>query len=201
MQRELARRLPQRYAWRVKRWGAAGVLWLAISALAAAHPSFVPTDPPVALVQTDPGRSTFTLVFDASGWTATLSRSVTDVCAVVVILTPSSLFEIRVRALVLPSLYPLRMALELGRDQWSLFGALHLGPVRLVGDRGWGKDAYARIAMHGSKPGVAASAGAVLDGGLGPFISVTWFPDAVPLSSLTLVVTSDRWRIAIGGTW
>jgi hypothetical protein len=174
---------------------------LAISVLAAAHPSFVPTDPPVAVVQTDPGRSTFTLAFDASGWTATLSRSVTDACAVVAILAPSSLFEIRVRALVLPSLYPLRMAVEWGRDRWSLFGALHLGPVRLVGDRGWGEDAYVRVAMHGSKPGFSLAAGAVVDGGLGPFISVTWFPEAVALSSLTLVATPDGWRIAIGGTW
>ncbi|MCX6099316.1 MAG: hypothetical protein NTX69_04810, partial [Candidatus Bipolaricaulota bacterium] len=45
----------------MKRWGAAGGLWLAISVLAAAHPSFVPTDPPMALIQGDPGRTTLSL--------------------------------------------------------------------------------------------------------------------------------------------
>ncbi len=193
--------IARRYAGRVGRWGIVVGSWLVVSVLAAAHPAFVPTDPPAAFVQADPGRTTFALTLEASGWTATLARSVADACDVVAVFSSHSLFDVRVRALVLSSLFPFRLAVEAGWSRVSLNGALHLGPVRLVGSRCWGADAETRVAIHAFGHGVAAAVGAEIAGEPHPFIAATWFPDSVPLWSVTLAAVPPGWRLTLGGTW
>ncbi len=192
---------PPRYAVRMVRWALSGGLVLLIVLSAAGHPSFVPVDPAIALVQADPGRTTFTLTAESGGWTATLSRSVSVGCDVVAVAGSASPLALRVRALVLPSLFPLEMAIEMGWGHLAVFGALHLGPVRLVGDRAWGDGSRVRIALHAADPLFVAAAGVEIGEKARPFVSATWFPSAMPLWSLSLVGTADGLRIAIGGTW
>lgn len=183
------------------RWTLSVALALFIALSAAGHPSFVPVDPATALVQADPGRTTFTLAADSGGWTATLSRSVSAGCDVVAVVGPASPPALRVRALVLPSLFPLQMAIEMGWGRLAILGALHLGPVQLVGDRTWGDGDRVRIALHAADPRVVATAGLEFGEKVRPFVATTWFAIAAPLWSLSLVGTTDGVRIAIGGTW
>jgi hypothetical protein len=168
---------------------------------AVGHPTYVPVDPPAAWVQSDPGRTTFTLTRGNSGWSMTLARSVTEACDVVAVLTPESLFDLRLRARLFPTLFPLRMAVEVGLRRLEVLGALHLGPVRLVGSRCWGEEGRVRVAAYVSKPGLVAAAGAIAEGEHDPFVALSWLPEATPLWSVTLSLTSRGPQVAIGGTW
>lgn len=183
------------------RWALCGGLVLLVSLSAVGHPAFVPTDPAAALVQSDPGRTTFALSMSPGGWSATLARSVSGACDIVAVIGTASLFDLRVRALVFPSLFPLHVALELGRDRLAVLGALHLGPVRLVGDRTWGSSGRVRVAIHVAGQRLAAAAALEAGARLRPIVSATWFPAATPLWSLSFVGTPDGLRVVIGGTW
>ena len=183
------------------RWTLSGGLVLLIALSAAGHPSFVPVDPAIALVQADPGRTTFTLAMDSGGWIATLSRSVSKGCDVAAVVGSASPLSLRVRTLVLPSLFPLDIAIEMGWHRLAILGALHLGPVRLVADRTWGDDARVRIALHAADPRFVVTAGVEIGEKMRPFISTTWFASVAPLWSLSLIGTADGLRVAIGGTW
>jgi len=167
----------------------------------AGHPAYVPVDPAVALVQSDPGRTTFLFSTDLSGWTATLSRSVTDACDVVAILGGRSLFDLRARVRLLPSLFPLRIEVEAGWNRLEALGALHLGPIRLVADRSWGAERATCLALHASRPGLSVALGVLAGGDVGPFITASWLPDPVRLWSLTLRLSSHGTHLAVGGTW
>lgn len=173
----------------------------ALSAAAAAHPAFVPIDPPVALVQADPGRTTFSLTFDRSGWLAALARSVSEFCDVVAFFSPRSPFDLRVRALVPGTPLPFRVAAEVGRDRVAVLGALHLGPMRLVGERSWGESPGVRLALHTTTPALALAAGATLGDVLRPLVAVTWFPRSTPLWGFTLTMAPPDWRLTLGGSW
>jgi hypothetical protein len=191
----------RRYAGLVNRWGVVTSLWLAISVMAAGHPLFVPVDPPVALVQADPGRTTFSLALEPHGWTATLSRSISDACDIVAVVSSLSPFNLRVRALVPSSPFPLRMAVEAGQDHLALFGALHLGPMRIVGERRWGESSGVRVSLHASTPALAVAAGAELGGRVRPLLAASWFPNPVELWGVTLTLAPSQWRVTMGGTW
>ena len=200
---DLACRTPRCYAWRVKRWGAAGGLWLAISVLAAAHSSFVPTDPPMALIQGDPGRTTLSFAAEETGWAFTLSRSVTSWCEVTAVVSVRSPFDLHLRALAVPNAFPAEIVLDVARDRVDVFGALHLGPARLTADRVWGEGARTRVALHlAAGPRLIMAAGVdLVNQEVQPFVSFTVLPKATPLWSLSFVCGGGGPRLAVGGTW
>ncbi len=161
----------------------------------------MPVDPAIALVQADPGRTTLTWTVDPDGWSATLARSVSRICDVVAVIGSGAPPTLRVRALVFPSLFPLQAAVEVGWKRLAVLGALHLGPACLVGDRAWGDTAGVRLALHAADPHFAVAAGVETAKPSRPFVSATWFPDAAPLWSVSVVGTTGGLRFAIGGTW
>jgi hypothetical protein len=183
------------------RWALCGgcILFLALSA--AGHPLYVPVDPPIALVQADPGRTTFTWTSDRDGWVATLARSVSRSCDVVAVVGSSTPPALRLRALILPTLFPFETALEFGWRRLAVLGALHLGPIRLVADRAWGDGSRTRLTLHAADARFALAAGAETGREPRPFVSATWFPDAAPLWSVSCVATPGGLGFAIGGTW
>ncbi len=192
---------PPRYALSMARWALCSgcVLFLALSA--TGHPLFVPVDPDIALVQADPGRTTFTWTVNSHDWSATLARSVSRTCDVVAAVGSDVPPALRVRALVLPSLFPLETAVEIGWRRLAVLGTLHLGPIRLVGDRAWGDDAGTRLALHAADPRFAIAAGVETGRESRPFVSATWFQDAAPLWCISFILTTGGLRLAIGGTW
>ncbi len=199
MQSSYGKRAP-RYPLPMARWLLSCGLLFLLALPVAGHPAFVPVDPPAALVQADPGRTTFTLCVDSAEWFATVSRSVSDACDVALVLGSQCPLELRARVL-LPTPFPLRSEMELGRSRIAVMAALWLGPVRLVGTRSWGSDVPVRIASYASDTRFVAAAGVEIDGRWRPFVSATWCPDAVPLWTVSLTATSDGLRLSIGGTW
>jgi hypothetical protein len=197
-----------RYACLMLQWASFGRLLLVPGLLAclalSAHgqPCFLPIDPPIALVQADPGRTTLALSIGWSGWEAELARSVTAFCDVAAVVGSGPSFALRVRLLVAPSLFPLQAALEVGTDRVAALGALHLGPIRLVGDRSWSKTSpRVRLALHAAASSFATAAGAEWIRGFRPFISASWLPNTIPLSSLTLLASASGCRVTVGATW
>lgn len=168
---------------------------------ACGQPRYLPCDPPHALVQADPGRTTFACTIDAGGWTAELARSLTRSCDVAAFVSSVRSPALRVRWLVAPALYPLQTVLELGTDRIAALGALHLGPIRIVGDRAWGRDVRVRLAVHAAAAHLAAAAGVEWAARPLPFVSASWLPNARPLTALTLVVSPVGCRVTIGVTW
>jgi hypothetical protein len=164
------------------------------------HPAFLPVDPPAALVQADPGRTTLSFCVDSTEWSATVSRSVSDACDVALTLGSRCFPGLAARVL-LPTPLPLRAELELGTTRIALMTALWLGPVRLVGTRSWGNDVPVSVAVYASDARFIAATGVEVGGHGRPFVSATWCPDAAPLWTLSLTAASDGLRLSIGGTW
>jgi hypothetical protein len=197
---------PPRYAFRMARLGIAATVsfLLCVSAglpTCAGHPAFLPVDPPIAFVQGDPGRTTFTLAMDRFGWAAALSRSVSGACDVVALVGPDRLFDLRARVRLPWTLFPVHVEFELGARCRSVLGSLSLGPMRLVATRAWGEDEHVRVAAYASSSRFIVAAGAEIGDQRRPFISGTWSPGRVPLWTLTLLAAPDGLRLTIGGTW
>jgi len=186
------------------RWAPVGSALFLVACLAPAvcgQPRYLPGDPPHALVQADPGRTTFACTAGADGWTAELARSLTRSCDVAAVVGSARPPALRARWLVVPTLFPLQTVLELGTDRIAALGALHLGPMRIVGDRTWGRDARVRLAVHAAGARLAAAAGVDWVAGSRPFVSASWFPNARPLAALTFLVSPTGCRVTIGATW
>jgi len=174
---------------------------LSFAAPARGEPQFVPADPPWALVQADPGRTTFSLTTDGRAWTAEISRSVTPACDIAVVVGSRQSPAVRARLLAARSLFPLETSLEIGTDQVAVLGALCLGPVRLVGDRAWGQEPLTRIAVHAADTCFLVATGLEWRSEGRPFVSATWLPPGRRLVSLTLLVFPNGCRATLGATW
>ena len=176
---------------------------MAIFVLAAAHPSFVPTDPPMALIQGDPGRTTLSLAVEKAGWAFTLSRSIASWCEVAAVVSARSPFDLHLRALAVPDAFPVEIVLDVAIDRVGVFGALHLGPARLTGDRVWGEGARTHAALHlAAGPRLVMATGVdLVNREARPFVSYTVLLKAAPLWSLSFVCGTGGPRLAVGGTW
>jgi hypothetical protein len=167
----------------------------------AGHPAFLPLDPPVGLVQGDPGRTTFTLSVDGSGWEAVLARSLATWCDIAATIGSAGGLDLGARVRVPWVPYPLRAELDVGTHALTALGALSLGPYRLTAARTWGRAEGCRIAAAASSPRVIAAAGVESGSRPGPFLAATWCPDVAPLWTVTLAVLPSGVRVTVGGTW
>jgi len=168
---------------------------------AAARPGFLPLDPPTALVQGDPGQTTCLITAERAGWTAELSRSLSPRWEGFVRFGSTRSPNLGARFAVGSALFPLCLSLEIALDQTATLGALHLGPWRLVGYRVWSAEPTLRISVHAASSRVAAAAGVEARPMPAPFIALAWHTPAAPLGSASLVVYTDRIRLAAGWTW
>ncbi len=178
-----------------------GCLLVATALPAAGHPAYVPVIPAVALVQADPGRTTLVLTSSASGWSLSLARSVSAACDVVAIATPAAPFDLRLRARLVRELSPFHLSAEFGWSGIMALGALHLGPIRIVGERRWGEEAGRGVSVLAARPGLSVAVGARDGESPGAFAAVSWLPKVIPLWSLSLAVSLRGLEIGVGGTW
>jgi hypothetical protein len=157
----------------------------------------------MALIQGDPGRTTLSFAVEETGWAFTLSRSIASWCEVTAVVSARSPFDLHLRALAVPDAFPVEIVLDVARDRVGVFGALHIGPARLTGDRVWGEGARTRATLHlAAGPCLVMSAGVnVAHHEVQPFVSYTVLPKGTPLWSLSFVCSAGGPRLAVGGTW
>jgi hypothetical protein len=182
------------------RWTLLAALVLLAAPSAAGHPAFLPIDPPAALVEADPGGTTFVLSLEPTGWLATISRSLTNLCDIALAVGSRDPLDLRARVLI-PVPSPLRVEIEAGATHIALMAALWLSPMRLVGTRSWGSGVPLRFAAYASDSCLVATVGVEIDERWKPFVGATRRLESAPLWTVTLTVRTDGLRLGVGGTW
>jgi len=165
------------------------------------RPGGIPTAPPALLVQGDLGLTSLFVSFSGHGTQLVLSRSVSDRLDVAAVVTSECPFAVRLRALLVRDLPPLRVEAEFGFDGILLLGSLHLGPVRLEIGRSWG-DAARRwsVVRFAPRRNTALFVGAcAVSGSVRPLAGLSWHPPRWALWSLAVQFDGTGLEISVGG--
>jgi len=109
---------------------------LVLSVVAHAYPHQLFLDLPIAESIGDRGITGYRLNFSpGTGPSLQVGRAITDRLDLWMTTSPSDLFSLEVRALLVDHLGPLNLSLDLSQDGFTLLSALFLGPVEID----WGR--------------------------------------------------------------
>ena len=109
---------------------------LVVSVVVHAYPHQLFLDLPIAESIGDRGLTGYRLAFSSgTGPSLQVGRAITDRLDLWITTSPSDLFSLEVRALLVDRLGPLNLLLDLSQDGFTLLSALFLGPVEID----WGR--------------------------------------------------------------
>ncbi len=125
---------------------------LAISAIACAYPHQLFLDIPIAESIGDRGLTGYRLdLSSGTGLSLQVGRAITDRLDLWMTISPSDLFLLEVRALLVNRLGPLNLSLALSQDGITFLSALLLGPVRVDWGQTLGRDEKRWMMITASK--------------------------------------------------
>ena len=173
---------------------------LAISGIAYAYPHQLFLDILIAESMGDRGLTGYRLDL-ASGTSPSLQvgRAITDRLDLWITASPSDLFSLEVRVLLVDRLGPLNLSLALSQDRFALLSALLLGPLRIDWGRTIGRDEKKWMMITASKTqwfslvlGLEHNVRYSFLGGVRLFPGGGYW-------GLSILMQEQRWTISAGG--
>ena len=173
---------------------------LVISAIACAYPHQLFLDLPIAESIGDPGLTSCRLDL-SSGTSPSLQvgRAITARLDLWMTTSPSDLFSLEVRVLLVDRLGPLNLSLALSQDGFTLLSALLLGPLRIDWGRTIGRDEEKWVTFTASKTqwfslvlGLEHSVRYSFLGGVRLFPGGGYW-------GLSILMQEQRWTVSVGG--
>ena len=175
------------------------LLFLA-SLVAQAYPHQLFLDLPIAESIGDRGFTGYRFdLFSGTGSSLQVGRAITDRLDLWMMMSPSDLFSLEVRVLLVDRLGPLNLSLALSQDGITLLSALLLGPLRIDWGRTIGRNEKEWVTFTASKTqwfslvlGLAHSVRYTFLGG------VRLFPGG-GCWGLSILMQEQRWTASVGG--
>jgi hypothetical protein len=173
---------------------------LAMSAIACAYPHQLFLDLPIAESIGDRGLTGYRLNFSpGTGPSLQVGRAITDRLDLWMTTSPSDLFSLEVRALLINRLGPLNLSLDLSQDGFTLLSALLLGPLRIDWGQTIGRNEKEWVTFTASKTpwfslilGLEHSVRYSFLGGVRLFPGGWYW-------GLSILMQEQRWTASVGG--
>ncbi len=135
------------------------------------------------------------------GWAFSLTRAVLDRVDVTAHISGDSLFGLGVRAVLVRDLLPLRVAVEVQPEAFSIMGTVLLGPVRAEFGRVWAVSPQRwALLRYGVSEALSVTVGVVVVGErVGPHMEWTVYPDLSRSLGVSIALGVAGFRLSIGG--
>ena len=173
---------------------------LATSFVAYAYPHQLFLDLPIAESIGDSGLTAYRIDFSfASGPSLEIGRAIADRLDIWMSASPSDLFSLRVRALIVDHLGPLSLSFDLSQDGFTLLSALFLGPVQIDWGRIFGREQERWATLTTSlNQWYSLLFGIQYDTKYSPIVAVRIFPHR-GLWAFSIYYRAGEWGASFGG--